>query len=256
MVAGSQGSSVEVTGLYHSFELHGQRLSVLNGLDLAVGSGEFVAILGPSGCGKSTLLRLIAGLDRPRSGRICMGGRQIDAPHPSRILVFQDPTLYPWRTVRKNVGLGLQARGLRREQNWRIDAALRQVGLMGFDAAYPHQLSGGMAQRAALARALVNDPSVLLMDEPLANLDSLTRIAMQAELVGLWQQAGFTAVLVTHDVEEALCLAGRVLVMSNRPARILAEIEVDLPYPRRRAAPRFGEMRQRVLEALGLEAQS
>ena len=120
MVAGSQGSSVEVTGLSHSFELHGQSLSVLNGLDLAVESGEFVAILGPSGCGKSTLLRLIAGLDRPRSGRICMGGRQIDAPHPSRILVFQDPTLYPWRTVRKNVALGLQARGLRPEQNWRI----------------------------------------------------------------------------------------------------------------------------------------
>jgi NitT/TauT family transport system ATP-binding protein len=145
-----------------------------------------------------------------------MGGQEITAPHPSRILVFQDPTLYPWRTVRKNVALGLQARGLQREQNWRVDAALRQVGLDGFDHAYPHQLSGGMAQRAALARALVNDPSVLLMDEPLANLDSLTRIAMQAELVGLWQQAGFTAFLVTHDIEEALCLAERVLLMSNR----------------------------------------
>jgi NitT/TauT family transport system ATP-binding protein len=184
-----------------------------------------------------------------------MGAQRIGAPHPSRILVFQEPTLYPWRTVRQNVALGLQARGLQRKQKGRIDAALRQVGLTGFDAAYPHQLSGGMAQRAALARALVNDPSVLLMDEPLANLDSLTRIAMQAELVGLWQQAGFTALLVTHDVEEALCLAGRVVVMSNRPARVLADIEVDVPYPRHRACPRFAELRQRVIEALELQAQ-
>jgi NitT/TauT family transport system ATP-binding protein len=254
VVAGG-GSSVEVTSLFHSFELHGQTLSVLDGIDLSVESGEFVAILGPSGCGKSTLLRLIAGLDRPHSGRICMGGRQIDAPDPSRILVFQDPTLYPWRTVRKNVALGLQARGLQREQNWRIDAALQQVGLMGFDGAYPHQLSGGMAQRAALARALVNDPSVLLMDEPLANLDSLTRMAMQAVLIGLWQQAAFTAFLVTHDVEEALCLAGRVLVMSNRPARVLADVEVDMTYPRHRANPRFAELRQRLVEILGLRSQ-
>ena len=255
MVAGGHGSSVDVTRLSHGFALHGQMLSVLDGIDLSVGSGEFVAILGPSGCGKSTLLRLIAGLERPRTGQICMGARQIDAPHPSRILVFQDPTLYPWRTVRQNVALGLQARGLQREQNGRVDAALRQVGLIGFDGAYPHQLSGGMAQRAALARALVNDPSVLLMDEPLANLDSLTRMAMQAELVGLWQQAQFTAFLVTHDVEEALCLAGRVLVMSGRPARVLADIEVDMPYPRHRASPRFADLRQGVLEALGLEAQ-
>jgi len=228
---------------------------VIDGIDLSVGSGEFVALLGPSGCGKSTLLRLIAGLDRPRSGRICVGARQIDAPDPSRVLVFQDPTLYPWRTVRQNVALGLQARGLQRQLSWRVDAALRQVGLDGFDRAYPHQLSGGMAQRAALARALVNDPSVLLMDEPLANLDSLTRIAMQAELVGLWQQAGYTTVLVTHDVDEALCLAGRVLVMSNRPARILADIAVEIPYPRHRAGAHFGELRRSVVEALGLEAQ-
>jgi len=255
VVAGGQGSSVEVTRVSHSFELRGQTLPVLDGIDLSVGRGEFVAILGPSGCGKSTLLRLIAGLDRPRAGRICMGAQRIGAPHPSRILVFQEPTLYPWRTVRQNVALGLQARGLQRKQNGRIDAALRQVGLTGFDGAYPHQLSGGMAQRAALARALVNDPSVLLMDEPLANLDSLTRIAMQAELVGLWRQAGFTALLVTHDVEEALCLAGRVLVMSNRPARVLADIEVDVPYPRHRASPQFAELRQRVIEALELQAQ-
>ena len=186
----------------------------------AVGPGEFVALLGPSGCGKSTLLRLIAGLERPRAGRIFMGGgRRSTAPDPSRILVFQDPTLYPWRTVRQNVALGLEARGLLRTQGGRVDDVLRQVGLDGFDQAYPHQLSGGMAQRAALARALVNEPAVLLMDEPLANLDSLTRIAMQTELMALWQRERFTAFLVTHDVEEALFLAERVLVLSERPAR-------------------------------------
>ena len=171
---------------------------------------------------------------------------------PSRILVFQDPTLYPWRTVRQNVALGLEARGLLRAQSGRVDDALRQVGLDGFDQAYPHQLSGGMAQRAALARALVNEPSVLLMDEPLANLDSLTRIAMQTELTALWQRERFTGLLVTHDVEEALYLAERVLVLSERPARILTEIAVDLPYPRHRASPRFATLRQQVLEELGL----
>jgi NitT/TauT family transport system ATP-binding protein len=246
---------VEVSRLSHGFEIRGQTLPVLDGINLSVGRGEFVAILGPCGCGKSTLLRLIAGLDRPRAGRISMDTQPIEAPHPSRILVFQDPTLYPWRTVRQNVALGLQARGVHRQQSRRVDAALRQVGLDGFDGAYPHQLSGGMAQRTALARALVNDPSVLLMDEPLANLDSLTRIAMQAELVRLWQQAGFTVFLVTHDVEEALCLAGRVLVMSNRPARVLADFAVDLPYPRHRADPRLATFRAQLVETLGLQAQ-
>jgi NitT/TauT family transport system ATP-binding protein len=159
--------------------LHGQLLPVLDTIDLAVGPGEFVALLGPSGCGKSTLLRLIAGLERPHTGRIFSGAHEVTAPDPSRILVFQDPTLYPWRTVRQNVALGLEARGLLRLQAERVDDVLRRVGLDGFDHAYPHQLSGGMAQRAALARALVNEPSVMLMDEPLANLDSLTRIDMQ-----------------------------------------------------------------------------
>jgi NitT/TauT family transport system ATP-binding protein len=200
------------------------------------------------------LLRLIAGLERPRSGRVFMHEQEVDAPDPSRILVFQDPTLFPWRTVRQNVALGLETRGLLQSRGERVDEVLRQVGLDGFDNAWPHQLSGGMAQRVALARALVNEPSVLLMDEPLANLDGLTRIAMQAELIALWEQRRFTAFLVTHDLDEALYLAGRVLVLSSRPARILAEIAVDLPYPRRRGSPGFVALRQHVLEELGLQA--
>jgi NitT/TauT family transport system ATP-binding protein len=253
VAAAVRGAPVRLAMVSHQFDLHGRPLPVLDAIDLAVGPGEFVALLGPSGCGKSTLLRLIAGLERPHSGRIFMGGVEIEAPGPSRILVFQDPTLYPWRTVRQNVALGLEARGLLRTQGGRVDDVLRQVGLEGFDRAYPHQLSGGMAQRAALARALVNEPSVLLMDEPLANLDSLTRIAMQTELMALWQRERFTAFLVTHDVEEALYLAERVLVLSERPARVLTEIAVDLPYPRHRGTPRFTALRQEVLGELGLQ---
>ncbi len=243
-----------MTKLSHAFELNGQTLSVLDAIDLSVEAGEFVALLGPSGCGKSTLLRLIAGLEPPRTGRIVMDERDIDRPDPSRILMFQDPTLYPWRTVRQNVALGLETRGLLRRRGQLVDDMLRQVGLDGFDKAWPHQLSGGMAQRVALARALVNDPSVLLLDEPLANLDSMTRLAMQAELIALWERQRFTAFLVTHDVEEALYLSGRVLVLSRRPARILAEIAVELPYPRHRGSPGFMALRQRVLEELGLQA--
>jgi NitT/TauT family transport system ATP-binding protein len=182
----------------------GRPLPVLDEIDLAAAAGEFVALLGPSGCGKSTLPRLIAGLEQPASGTIVAGATEVGAPDPSRILVFQDPTLFPWRTVLQNVSLGLEARGRLRKQHRRVDDVLRQVGLDAFAEAYPHQLSGGMAQRAALARALVNDPTVLLMDEPLANLDSLTRLVMQAELRALWGRERFTVFFVTHDVEEAL----------------------------------------------------
>ena len=177
------GASLAVHNIDHGFILHGAWLPVLENVSFQVEPGEFVALLGPSGCGKSTLLRLVAGLDRPRRGSLAVDGVEVTGPDPSRVVVFQDPTLYPWRTVWRNASLGLEARGLLKEQRGRVDDALALVGLEKFAKAFPHQLSGGMAQRASLARALVNDPTLLILDEPLGKLDSLTRLTMQGELV-------------------------------------------------------------------------
>ncbi|MFT3691371.1 ABC transporter ATP-binding protein [Paenirhodobacter sp.] len=248
------GRDIAIEAVSHRFDLEGAPLPVLDDVSFDIEPGSFVALLGPSGCGKSTLLRLIAGLDHPAQGRIAVGGDTVGDPDPSRILVFQDPTLFPWRDVRANVALGLQAQGTLKTEGHRVDDAIRLVGLSGFDKAYPHQLSGGMAQRVALARALVNRPDVLLLDEPLGKLDSLTRMTMQAELVRLWQDSGLTAVLVTHDVEEALFLAQRVIVFGPRPARVVADLAVDLPYPRHRGDPRLAALRHQALGHLGLEA--
>ena len=249
-----RGAALTVREVSHRFDLDRQPLPVLDRISLDIGRGEFVALLGPSGCGKSTLLRLVAGLDPPSAGFLLVEDEPIAGPDPSRVVVFQDPTLYPWRTVWRNVALGLEARGLLRLHRARVEDALRLVGLAGFANAYPHQLSGGMAQRAALARALVNDPKLLILDEPLGQLNSLTRMTMQSELVSLWQRAGFTALLVTHDVEEALFLAGRVIVLSERPAHVRAEIMNALPYPRHRGDPRLAELRRQVFTHLGLDA--
>jgi len=196
----------------------------------------------------------VAGLEPATAGRITQNGAPITRPDPSRIVVFQDPTLYPWRRVRDNVALGLQARGVLKTQGDRVDQALQLVGLSDFARSFPHQLSGGMAQRVALARALVNDPQLLVLDEPLGKLDSLTRLSMQGELASLWRQRGFSALLVTHDVEEALFLAQRVVILSARPARIVAELKVDLAYPRQRGDARLAELRHEALRHLGLDA--
>ncbi|HEX4112830.1 MAG TPA: ABC transporter ATP-binding protein [Stellaceae bacterium] len=254
VAAAARGTTLEVRNVTHRFTLHGKPLPVLDDIDFRAEPGEFVALLGPSGCGKSTLLRLVAGLDHPSQGKLLADDEPIVGPDPSRIVVFQAPTLYPWRNVWSNVAVGLEARGLLKAQRHRVDDALKLVGLDGFANALPHQLSGGMAQRAALARALVNEPSLLILDEPLGQLDSLTRLQMQGELVNLWQRAGFTALLVTHDVEEALFMATRVLVLSERPARIKADLPIELPYPRHRGDPRLAELRHRVLALLGLDA--
>lgn len=246
------GARIDVQGVSHWFGNRANPLQVLDNVNLTVQPGEFVALLGPSGCGKSTLLRLIAGLETPTRGRILQDDAHINEPDPSRVVVFQDPTLYPWRRVWDNVALGLQARGVLNAERDRVDDALERVGLGGFHRAFPHELSGGMAQRVALARALVNDPQLLVLDEPLGKLDSLTRLAMQSELVALWQRARFSTVLVTHDVEEALFLAQRVIIFSPRPARIAAELTVDLPYPRHRGDPRLNALRHEALGHLGL----
>jgi NitT/TauT family transport system ATP-binding protein/sulfonate transport system ATP-binding protein len=245
--------SLEIKNVGHEFDLGGSRLPVLESIHLSVAAGEFVALLGPSGCGKSTLLRLISGLETPTSGSILADGAPILRPDPSRILVFQDPTLFPWATVRANVSTGLEARGLLKSRRGRVDEALALTDLTAFAKAYPHQLSGGMAQRASLARALVNDPALLLLDEPLGKLDSLTRLTLQEELVKLWRRRGFTALLVTHDVEEALLLAGRIIVFSDRPARVKAEFRVEKPYPRHRDDPEIVALRREILETLGLK---
>jgi NitT/TauT family transport system ATP-binding protein len=248
------GASLDVLDVSHRFDLHGAFLPVLSHVSLRVEPGEMVALLGPSGCGKSTLLRLVAGLEPPTLGALLADGQQITGPDPSRVVMFQDPTLYPWRAVRANVSVGLEARGLLRAQGHRVAEALELVGLTQFASAYPHQLSGGMAQRVSLARALVNDPRLLLLDEPLGKLDSMTRISMQLELVSLWQRTGFSGLLVTHDVEEALFMSNRVIVLSDRPASIRADIRVDLPFPRHRGDPRLAELRRQILGLLGLDA--
>ncbi|KVL46697.1 ABC transporter [Burkholderia territorii] len=253
-LAKARGARIDIRRVSHAFDGAGGPLPVLDDVTLSVAAGEFVALLGPSGCGKSTLLRLVAGLDAARQGAIAQDGVPIERPDPSRIVVFQDPTLYPWRRVRANVALGLEARGVARTAQHRVDDALARVGLQEFANVFPHQLSGGMAQRVALARALVNDPRLLILDEPLGKLDSLTRLTMQAELTALWQRDGFSALLVTHDVEEALFLAQRVIVFGPRPARIVAELHVDLPYPRHRGDPRLAELRHEALRHLGLDA--
>ena len=244
---------LEIQGVSHAYPLKDEYLPVLDNVSLTLEAGSFTALIGPSGCGKSTLLRLAAGLDHPSQGAVSTGGVPIDKPHHSRTLMFQDATLFPWRSVWKNVATGLEARGLLGAQSAKVDEALSLVRLKDFAQAYPHQLSGGMAQRAALARALVNEPALLLLDEPLGKLDSLTRMSLQDELVALWQRVGFTALLVTHDIEEALLLASRVVVFSDRPARIKTEIVVDKPYPRRRADPDLIALRSTVLSVLGLE---
>lgn len=244
------GLAVHLDTIHHGYRLDGAFRPVLDALDLRIEAGEFVALLGPSGCGKSTLLRLIAGLEEPVSGWIRADGHPVRGPGPDRILMFQDPTLYPWRTVFQNVALAQDITG--KHDTAAVDAAIRLVGLDGFRDAWPHQLSGGMAQRVALARALINQPRLLLLDEPLGKLDALTRLTLQTELMNLWKKRGFTAVMVTHDVDEALFLATRVITLGGAGSSVvLSDIAIDEKQPRDRDSPRMIDLRRRILEQLG-----
>jgi ABC-type nitrate/sulfonate/bicarbonate transport system ATPase subunit len=228
----------------------GAEVHALDDVSVALAAGEMVSLVGPSGCGKSTLLRMVAGLDTPDSGELWVGGELIAGPSADRGLVFQDPNLFPWLTVRRNVQSGLVARGLLHERRHEVDEFLDLVGLKGFANAFPHQLSGGMAQRAALARALINHPKVLLLDEPLGALDAFTRMRMQDEVLRMWRARGTTMLLVTHDIDEAIYMSDRIVIMTPRPGRVERVIDVDLPRPRERNDPAFLAMRARILELL------
>ena len=228
----------------------GATVLALDRISLTIAAGEMVSLIGPSGCGKSTLLRLIAGLDPPTAGELRVGTELITNPSAERGLMFQDPNLFPWLSIRRNVQSGLVARGILRRRRHEVEEFLRLVGLEAFADRYPHQLSGGMAQRAALARALINHPKVLLLDEPLGALDQFTRMRMQDDVLRLWQARGTTMVLVTHDIDEAIYVSDRIVIMTPRPGRIEREIEVSLERPRQRNSPRFLELRAKILEML------
>jgi ABC-type nitrate/sulfonate/bicarbonate transport system ATPase subunit len=228
----------------------GREVQALEAVSLDIGAGEMVSLVGPSGCGKSTLLRLFTGLDEPTAGELWAGNERISGPSAERGLVFQDPNLFPWLTVRRNVQSGLVARGVLRERRAEVEEFLKLVGLEAFANAYPHQLSGGMAQRVALARALVNHPKVLLLDEPLGALDAFTRMRMQDEVLRLWRARGTTMLLVTHDIDEAIYMSDRIVIMTPSPGRVERIIDVNLPRPRERNAPEFLGLRARILELL------
>ena len=235
---------------------HGDTLA-LQHTDFDVDENDFVTILGPSGCGKSTLLRIIAGLDHPTSGEVLLDGTRIAGPGPDRGMVFQSYTLFPWLTVRENVCFGLRERGVpRAEQDGIARDFIERVGLAGFERHYPKQLSGGMQQRTALARALANDPRVLLMDEPFGALDHQTRELMQELLLGIWEAQHKTVLFVTHDIDEAVFMANRVVVMSARPGRIKVDRAVPLAHPRHysiKTTPAFAELKAELTEQVRAE---
>ena len=242
---------LRVDSVSKQFRVGGEALRALESVDLSVAPGAFLTIVGASGCGKSTLLRLIAGLDTDFQGNIALDGQRVTAPSLDRGLVFQEPRLFPWLTVAQNVGLGVLNADLGKAAKQRAVADhIALVGLNGFQDAYPHQLSGGMAQRAAIARGLVNRPGVLLLDEPFGALDALTRARLQDELQRIWAAEGITMLLVTHDVEEAVYLGDRVVVMAPHPGRIAAAFDVELPRPRDRASPALARLRDEVMAAL------
>jgi NitT/TauT family transport system ATP-binding protein len=226
----------------------------LKDIDLNVRQGEFVAILGPSGCGKSTLLELIAGLEPLSSGRIAFDGKTITGPEPGVVMVFQDHSLFPWLSVKDNVGFGLSVKGVpKAEREVRVKRLLERVRLSRFSRHHPHQLSGGMKQRVAIARALVESPDFIMMDEPFAALDFQTRVLMQHFLLEVWLEFKPTIIFVTHHIDEAVLLADRVVVMSAGPGRIIDEVTIDLPRPRRMTDPGFNDYRARLTEFLERE---
>lgn len=256
LALGSVSPTLQITGVGKTFA--GGTVA-LQATDLAVAENDFITILGPSGCGKSTLLRMVAGLDKPTGGRITLDGRTVSGPGADRGMVFQSYTLFPWLTVLQNVCFGLREKGMPlAEQHDIAHRFIAKVGLKGFGDHYPKQLSGGMQQRTALARALANDPRILLMDEPFGALDHQTRELMQELLLGIWEDERKTVLFVTHDIDEAIFMGNRVVVMSARPGRIKCDIPVPLPHPRHYAMktmPDFAELKARLTEEIRIEVQ-
>lgn len=243
--------SLEIGHVSKTYRVDGRALEALDGIELAVAAGEFITIVGASGCGKSTLLRILAGLDTSFQGTVLHSGIPVTGPSLERGIVFQEPRLFPWLTVENNVALGLENAPLTAAAKRKLTAEhIALVGLSGFEKAYPRQLSGGMAQRAAIARSLVNRPGLLLLDEPFGALDALTRAHLQTELQRIWKHERITAILVTHDVDEAVLLGDRVVVMAPRPGRIATIFPVAVPRPRDRKDDALLRLRNEVLDAL------
>ncbi len=226
----------------------------LGNIDLEMHSGEFISLVGTSGCGKSTILRLIAGLITPTVGRLTVNDKEITGPDPERGMVFQRPTLFPWLTVEKNIGFSLKMKNHLKGNEDKVDRMLRLIGLEDFKDDYPGQLSGGMAQRVALVRSLINEPPILLLDEPLGALDAFTRMNMQDEILSAWRERRQLAIMVTHDVDEAIYMGTRVIVMEANPGRIKADIPIHLDYPRNRSSAQFVEYRNQILGMLNYGA--
>ncbi|MBO0940171.1 NitT/TauT family transport system ATP-binding protein/sulfonate transport system ATP-binding protein [Acidovorax delafieldii] len=254
-------SSVSIQAVSRIFEGHkGQRTQALLPVDFEVRDNDFVTILGPSGCGKSTLLRIVAGLDHATSGRVLLDGVPVEGPGADRGMVFQSYTLFPWLTIEQNIRFGLRERGMpEAQQKERAAYFIAKVGLRGFEQHFPKQLSGGMQQRTAIARALANDPKILLMDEPFGALDNQTRVLMQELLLGIWEAERKTVLFVTHDIDEAIFMANRVAVFSARPGRIKTELAVDLPHPRHytiKTSPEFMDLKARLTEEIRAESMA
>lgn len=258
-VVSSLAGAVAVRGLSHTYNASGRVTQALADIELDIKPGRFVVIVGPSGCGKSSLLMMMTGLVAPTSGTILCGGQPMTAPDPDRVgVVFQEASLYPWLTAQDNVEFPLSLRGIpKSERAARARDKLALVGLTGFEDRYPHELSGGMKQRVSIARGLVQNPPILMLDEPFAALDEQTRISMGDELLRIWDETGKTVIFVTHSLTEAAYLADEIIVMSARPGRIIDRIEVDLPRPRTyamMATPRFAELRERIWNQIKTQA--
>lgn len=249
--------TLTINKLNKHYRVKDKNLHILDNVSLSIRPGEFVSIVGSSGCGKSTLLRLIIGLEGDYQGDILLDGNPISGTSLDRGIVFQEHRLFPWLTVEQNVGLALENSTLSAAEKQRsIQEHIELVGLRGFEKAYPHQLSGGMSQRVAIARGLVNRPEILLLDEPFGALDAMTKYNLQKELQHIWEAEGITMILVTHDVEEAVYLGDRVVIMEPRPGRIKRILPVDLPRPRNRLDLEFVRLKEEILGEFGISQQA